>query len=455
MSDKVENKMGIKPIRPLLLGMAWPAIISMTIHALYNIVDSYFVAKVSEDSLTAVSIIQPLQMMIIAIGVGTGVGINSLISRKLGAKNQEDADKTATTGIILSLASWIIFFLIGTFFTGSFVGMYAGKGTYIYSAGTAYLRIICFGALFVLVEMAIEKILQATGNMKAPMVCSLSGAILNLILDPVLIFGLLGAPKLGVVGAAVATVIGQVFSFIVAVYILLGGSNRGRHLVNIRFVGFRPELLIIKEIYRVGLPAIVMQSIVSVMSLLYNMILVSYSTTAVAVLGVYFKLQGFIFLPVFGLNQGALPIIGYNFGAKNAARIKQTRIESIKFALVFMAIGLVLFQLFPTNLLMIFNASEEMLRFGVPALRIISLNFIPAAFGIMNGTVFQATGHGTYSLISSFIRQILGIVPFAYLLAMIGGVTLSWFSFLIGEILGLIYSFYILNKLYREEIDKL
>lgn len=455
MNEKMENKMGITPIRPLLLGMAWPAIISMTIHALYNIVDSYFVAKLSEDALTAVSVIQPLQMMIIAIGVGTGVGINSLISRKLGAKNQEDADKAATTGVVLSILSWSIFFFIGTFFTGSFVGMYAEKGTYIYQAATDYLRIICFGALFVLVEMTIEKILQATGNMKAPMVCSLSGAIINLILDPILIFGLLGAPALGVIGAAAATVIGQVFSFIIALYILIGGDNKDKHLVSIRFSGYRPDIGIIKEIYRVGFPAIVMQSIVSVMNLLYNMILVCYSTTAVAVLGVYFKLQGFIFLPVFGLNQGALPIIGYNFGARNVERIKQTRVEGIKFALVFMVIGVFLFQLFPADMLRIFNANNEMLRLGVPALRIISLNFIPAAFGIMNGTVFQATGHGTYSLWSSFIRQIIGIVPFAYLLAKIGGVTLSWFSFPIGEVLGLAYSFYVLNRLYKREIDKL
>jgi putative MATE family efflux protein len=291
--------------------------------------------------------------------------------------------------------------------------------------------------------------------MKAPMICSMAGAITNVILDPIMIFGLLGLPKLGVVGAALATVIGQVVGFTIAVIILFGKRNRDKHLVNISFKGFRLEWRIIKEIYQVGLPSIIMQSIASVMNVLYNMILVVYSTTAVAVLGVYFKIQSFVFMPVFGLNQGVLPIIGFNFGARNKERVKEARKEGIRFALIFMVIGLALFQLIPDKLLMIFDASPQMLEYGVPALRIISINFIPAAFGIMNGTVFQATGHGVYSLICSFIRQLIGIVPFAYLLAKIGGVTLSWFSFPIGEVLGLIYSFYMLNKLMKNEIDTL
>ncbi|MBR6472160.1 MAG: MATE family efflux transporter [Firmicutes bacterium] len=450
-----ENKMGVMPIRKLIFSMSMPAIISMTIHALYNIVDSYFVAKISEDALTAVSIIAPLQMMIIAVGVGTGVGINSLISRRLGAKRQEDADKTATTGLVLGVFNWMLFFLIGILVPGLFVGAYAAEGTYIHTAAIQYLEIVCCGSLFIFVQMIIEKILQATGNMKAPMFCSLAGAVVNLILDPIMIFGLLGFPKLGVVGAAVATVIGQVVSFICGMTILFGGAKKGRHLVNISFKGFRLEWRIIKEIYQVGLPSIVMQSIASVMNLLYNMILVSYSTTAVAVLGVYFKIQSFVFMPVFGLNQGVLPIIGYNFGARNRERVKEARREGIRFALFFMVIGLLLFQLFPDKLLGIFDASPKMLEYGIPALRIISINFIPAAFGIMNGTTFQATGHGVYSLVCSFIRQLIGIVPFAFLLARIGGVTLSWFSFPIGEVLGLIYSFAMLHRLYKYEVDVL
>ena len=447
-----ENKMGYMPIRPLMISMSLPAIISMTINALYNIVDSYFVARISEDALTAVSIIMPLQLMIIAVGVGTGVGINSLISRRLGARRQEDADKAATTGIILGVCNWLVFMLVGLILPGAFVSAYAKPGTYIYEAATQYLMIVFCGSFFIFVQVNMEKILQATGNMKAPMICSMSGAITNVILDPIMIFGLLGFPKLGVVGAAIATVIGQVVGFTIGVCILFGGKN---HLVNIRFKGFRPEKRIIKEIYQVALPSIIMQSIASVMNVLYNMILVAYSTTAVAVLGVYFKIQSFVFMPVFGLNQGVLPIIGFNYGARNKERVKEARKEGIRLALFFMVIGLILFQTIPDKLLLIFDASPKMLEYGVPALRIISLNFIPAAFGIMNGTVFQATGHGVYSLICSFIRQLVGIVPFAYLLAKIGGVTLSWFSFPIGEVLGLIYSFAMLNKLMKTEIDTL
>ena len=414
--------------------------------------DSYFVARISEDALTAVSIIMPLQMMIIAVGVGTGVGINSLISRRLGARRQEDADKAATTGILLGVCNWLVFMLVGLLLPGAFVSAYAKPGTYIYEAATQYLMIVFCGSFFIFVQVNLEKILQATGNMKAPMICSMSGAITNVILDPIMIFGLLGFPKLGVVGAAIATVIGQVVGFTIGVCILFGGKN---HLVNIRFKGFRPEKRIIKEIYQVALPSIIMQSIASVMNVLYNMILVAYSTTAVAVLGVYFKIQSFVFMPVFGLNQGVLPIIGFNYGARNKERVKEARKEGIRLALFFMVIGLILFQTIPDKLLLIFDASPKMLEYGVPALRIISLNFIPAAFGIMNGTVFQATGHGVYSLICSFIRQLVGIVPFAYLLAKIGGVTLSWFSFPIGEVLGLIYSFAMLNKLMKNEIDAL
>ena len=325
-----ENKMGYMPIRPLMISMSLPAIISMTINALYNIVDSYFVARISEDALTAVSIIMPLQMMIIAVGVGTGVGINSLISRRLGARRQEDADKAATTGILLGVCNWLVFMLVGLLLPGAFVSAYAKPGTYIYEAATQYLMIVFCGSFFIFVQVNLEKILQATGNMKAPMICSMSGAITNVILDPIMIFGLLGFPKLGVVGAAIATVIGQVVGFTIGICILFGGKN---HLVNIRFKGFRPEKRIIKEIYQVALPSIIMQSIASVMNVLYNMILVAYSTTAMAVLGVYFKIQSFVFMPVFGLNQGVLPIIGFNYGARNKERVKEARKEGIRLAL--------------------------------------------------------------------------------------------------------------------------
>lgn len=451
-SNKIHmNKMGEMPIRKLLFNMAWPAILSMTINALYNVVDSIFVAQLSEDALTAVSIINPIQMLIISLSVGSGVGINSLIARKLGAQRQEEADKAASTGIRIGLLNYLFFFILAIFFARTFVSSYAQKGTYIFDGAHTYMMIICIGSLFLNIEVVIEKILQATGNMVAPMVCSLTGAIINVVLDPIMIFGLLGFPRLEVAGAALATVTGQLCSMIVGVIILL----KGDHLVNIKIKGFTIDWKIVEDIYKVGLPSIVMQSIGSVMIILYNMILVAYSTTAVAVLGVYFKIQSFVFMPVFGLNQGAMPIMGYNYGAKDRSRLMETFREALKVAVVVMALGVVLFQMFPKELLLMFDAKEEMLRIGVPALRIISICFIPAAFGIICSTIFQATGHGVYSLWASLIRQIIGILPIAYVLIRAYGVTISWAAFPLAEVLGFTYSAIMLRYLYKNDISKL
>lgn len=433
-----ENKMGTMPVRKLLMSMAWPAILSMTINAMYNVVDSIFVSRIGEDALTAVSLVNPIQMMIIAISVGSGVGINSLIARRLGAKNQEAADKAASTSIRIGLFNYLIFFVIGVFFAKPFISGYAEEGTFIFESACQYLQIVCIGSLFLNIQVVLEKVLQSTGNMVAPMKCSLTGAIVNVILDPILIFGLFGMPQMGVAGAALATIIGQMCGMIMGVSIVL----RGEHLVNIKIRGFKMDWKIVADIYKVGLPSIVMQSIASVMIIFYNMILVAYSTTAVAVLGVYFRIQSFVFMPVFGLNQGAMPILGYNYGAKNKDRLMKTYKEAFKVALIVMAAGTLLFQAIPAQLLLIFDASEEMLRIGVPALRLISLCFIPAAFGIITGTLFQGTGHGVLSLYASVIRQLVGILPLAYLLIKIGGVTLSWLAFPLAEILGLIYSCY-------------
>ena len=430
-----ENKMGTMPVRKLLMSMAWPAILSMTINAMYNVVDSIFVSRIGEDALTAVSLVNPIQMMIIAISVGSGVGINSLIARRLGAKNQEAADKAASTSIRIGLFNYLIFFVIGVFFAKPFISGYAEEGTFIFESACQYLQIVCIGSLFLNIQVVLEKVLQSTGNMVAPMKCSLTGAIVNVILDPILIFGLFGMPQMGVAGAALATIIGQMCGMIMGVSIVL----RGEHLVNIKIRGFKMDWKIVADIYKVGLPSIVMQSIASVMIIFYNMILVAYSTTAVAVLGVYFRIQSFVFMPVFGLNQGAMPILGYNYGAKNKDRLMKTYKEAFKVALIVMAAGTLLFQAIPAQLLLIFDASEEMLRIGVPALRLISLCFIPAAFGIITGTLFQGTGHGVLSLYASVIRQLVGILPLAYLLIKIGGVTLSWLAFPLAEILGLIY----------------
>ena len=445
------NKMGTMPIDKLLFSMAWPAILSMTINSLYNIVDSIFVAKVSEDALTAVSIVTPVQMLIIALSVGSGVGINSLIARRLGAGRQKEADKAASTGIFIGLLNYLVFLCIGLFFTKVFVAGYAEPGTYIYQAGCQYLSIVCIGSIFINIQVVIEKILQSTGNMVGPMACSLTGAIVNIALDPVLIFGWFGLPAMGVVGAAVATVIGQLAGLLVGLTILI----RGEHLVNIELRGFKIDWKIVKDIYKVGLPSIVMQSIASVMTIGYNAILVAYSTTAVAVLGVYFKIQSFVFMPVFGLTQGAMPIMGYNFGARDRKRLMETYKEAMKFAVVVMALGMLLFQFAPNHLLGMFDASAEMLEIGVPALRTISFCFLPAAYGIVTGTLFQATGHGVYSLIVSVIRQLCGILPLAYILIRIGGVALSWMSFPLAELLGVAYSVFMLVSLYKREIKTL
>lgn len=452
MEEKAHvNKMGVMPVKKLLIEMAWPAVLSMTINALYNIVDSIFVAKISEDALTAVSIVNPIQMLIIALSVGSGVGINSLIARKLGAKKQEEADQAASTGLRIGLLNYVVFLIIGVCLTGIFVSGYAEKGTYIYEEAVKYMAIVCIGSFFLNMQVVLEKILQATGNMIGPMACSLTGAVVNIILDPILIFGLLGAPKLGVAGAAIATVIGQVCGMTMGAFI----TFKGDHLVKLTVKGFKIDWKIVADIYKVGLPSIVMQSIASVMIIFYNKILVDFSTTAVAVLGVYFKIQSFVFMPVFGLNQGAMPIMGYNYGAKDKSRLMQAYKEALKIAVIVMALGVVLFQLFPKELLLMFEASDEMFRIGVPALRIISICFLPAAFGIITGTLFQGTGHGMYSLCGSVIRQLAGILPLAYILIRIGGVTLSWASFPLAEILGVTYSAIMLRHLYKKEIENM
>lgn len=446
-----ENKMGTVPVKKLLLSMAWPAILSMTINALYNIVDSIFVAKVSEDAFTAVSIVNPIQMLIIALAVGSGVGVNSLIARMLGAKKQEMADKAASTSIFIGLFNYLIFFLIGVVVTVPFVSSYAEKGTEIFDAAVTYMRIVCIGSFFVHLQIQLEKVLQSTGNMVAPMVCSLTGAAVNIVFDPILIFGLLGFPEMGVAGAAIATVFGQFCSLIVGIVLMV----KGDHLVNMQLRGFKLDWHIVSEIYKVGFPSIIMQAIGSFMLIFYNMILVAYSTTAVAVLGIYFKIQSFVFMPVMGLNQGAMPIMGYNFGAKNKARLMETYKFGLCIALVVMTLGFVLFQVAPTMLLEIFDASEEMLEMGVPALRIISFCFIPAAFGILTSTIFQATGHGVLSLFASLLRQMFGILPLAWILIRIGGVTLSWASFPLAEMMGLTYAALVLRWLYKKEIKDL
>lgn len=443
------NKMGTMPIGSLLLSMAWPPTLSMSINALYNIVDSVFVAMLSEGALTAVSLVMPLQMLMVALGVGTGVGVNSLIARRLGEQRVNEASLAASIGIRLSFVNYFVVALIGIFLSSTFIGAFTSDESVFFDA-TTYLKIITIGSFFFMLQLSMEKIIQSTGQMVLSMIVTITGALVNLILDPILIFGLVGAPKLGIAGAAIATVIGQAASASVALFICLKKISS----IHIKLLGFNLDRKTISDIYNVGLPSMVMMSINSIMVLGYNAILAAHAT-AIAVLGIYFKLQSIILMPVFGVNQAAMPILGYNFGARNKARFMETYRKALGASVVIMIIGMAAFQIFPRELLMIFSASDNMYKIGIPALRIISLCFIPAAFGIMRSTVFQATGNGIYSLIASVVRQLIGILPIAYILMQIDGVTLSWYSFPIAEIIGFVLSTILFRKLYNTKISQL
>lgn len=443
------NKMGTMPIGSLLLSMAWPPTLSMSINALYNVVDSVFVAMLSERALTAVSLVMPIQMLMVAIGVGTGVGVNSLIARRLGEQRVDEASLAASVGIRLAFVNYFVMALIGIFFSSAFVGSFT-KDANVFSDATIYLRIITIGSFFFMLQLAMEKIIQSTGQMVLSMIVTIVGALVNLVLDPILIFGLLGAPKMGIAGAAVATIIGQAASSCVALFICLKKISS----IHIRIFGFRSDKKTIKDIYNVGLPSMVMMSINSIMVLGYNAILAAHAT-AIAVLGIYFKLQSIILMPVFGVNQAAMPILGYNFGARKKDRFMETYRKALGISVIIMIIGMALFQIFPRELLMIFSASDNMFNIGIPALRIISLCFVPAAFGIIRSTVFQATGNGIYSLIASVVRQLVGILPIAYILMQIGGVTMSWYAFPIAEIMGFVLSSILFRKLQNTKINQL
>jgi len=442
-----ENKMGTMPVGKLIATMSWPAVLSMMIQALYNVVDSIFVAHLSEKALTAVTLVYPAQIIIIAVGVGTGIGINSLIARRLGEKRFEEASAAAGNGFRLAIYSWLVFLLFGIFFSKMFISAFSSDG-YILQNGTYYLRIVMIFSVFGLMQMVTEKILQSTGNMIMPMISSLTGAVINIILDPILIFGLLGAPKLGVAGAAIATVTGQMVASFAVMMILF----RGNHPVKVRIKGFRHDRQILREIYAVGLPAILMQSIMSLMLFGVNMILAGFSSAAVAVNGAYGRLQSFIFMPVIGINQGTTPIIGYNYGARNRIRLMKTYRLALLTALCIMAAGFFVFQMFPDMLLRMFDAKGAMYEIGIPALRIVSICFLPAAFGIITSGFFQATGHGFTSLVASLIRQLIGVLPLAFILARSGGVMAVWWAFPLAEIMGVAYLGSMLRHTYKREI---
>ena len=451
MSEVRENKMGTLPVKRLIVGMSLPMMVSMLVQALYNIVDSMFVSRISPDALTAVTLAFPLQMLIISVGSGTGVGVNAILSRALGERNQERANAAAANGLLLSFISFLAFTLIGFFVAGPFIRSQSDSKI-ITDYGTTYLSICCVLSLGVFIQMMAERLLQSTGRTLLSMISQITGAVINIIFDPILIFGLAGFPELGVAGAAYATVLGQFIAGILGL-ILNIKFNKEIHF-SLKTI-LHPSGLIIGRIYAIGVPSILMMAIGSVMSYSMNMILGVFSSIAVAVFGAYFKLQSFIFMPVFGLNNGLIPVIAYNYGAKNKDRINEAIRFAMILALCIMLFGTMIFNLIPAQLLGIFKANEEMLSIGIPALRIISLSFPVAALCIVMGSTFQAFGKSTYSLVVSVGRQLVALVPAAKLLALTGIVTNVWWAFPIAELMSLTISVLFFIRLKTRIIDKL
>ena len=439
--------MGVMPVNRLLISMALPMVISMLVQALYNIVDSIFVARLSEDALTAVSMAFPMQNLMISVAVGLGVGINAFLSRSLGQKDFVLVNKTAVNGIFLEAVGYILFLIISFTAVRPFYVMQAGEGE-ITEMGIEYLTIATAASFGMFAQIGFERILQSTGRTLYTMITQTTGAVINIILDPILIFGLLGAPKMGIAGAAVATVTGQIIAGIMAIII----NHRKNHEVKLNFRGFRPEGRIIKNILSVGVPSIIMASVGSVMTFGMNKILIGFTSTAVAVFGVYFKLQSFVFMPVFGLNNGMVPIVSYNYGAKKKDRMMKTIKLSMVYAVGIMLLGLIVIQLFPDVMLKMFDASDNMLAIGVPALRIISTSFMFAGVGIVMSSVFQALGHGMSSMLVSITRQIVVLLPAAYLLSLTGSVNMIWLSFPIAEVASLAATMLFFANVYKKTI---
>ena len=444
-----ENKMGTMPIGKLVFNMSLPMMVSMMVQALYNIVDSIFVAKLSENALTAVSLAFPLQTLLIAVATGTGVGMNALLSKSLGEKDFKKANKTATNAAFIYAVSYIIFLILGFTVVKPFYRSQVGSAdAEIMTMGVDYLSTVMIFSFGIFTQVFFERLLTSTGRTIFSMTSQLSGAVTNIILDPILIFGMFGAPKMGVTGAAVATVIGQCVAGLVA-----GTCNhKFNHEVRFQFKGFKPDFKIIGTIYAVGIPSIIMQSIGSVMTYCMNRILIEFSSTATAVFGVYFKLQSFFFMPVFGLNNGITPIIAYNYGARQRKRMVKTIKVSLVTAFCLTFIGFVLFESIPQALLGLFNDSDDMLKIGVPALRTIGVHYLIAWFCIIAGTVFQALGKAVFSMVVSIMRQLVVLVPAAYLLAKFGGLHMVWWSFPIAEVMSFIVSLTFLIKIWNDII---
>lgn len=420
------EKMGTMPVGKLLASMSLPAMLSMLVQSLYNIVDSYFVSKLGKEAFEAVSIAYPMQILVLAFAVGVGIGTNSLVARKLGEGKLDEATVTARTGLFLAIVNAVVFVIIGLLFSGTFISMFSDNAEVI-SLGTTYLTIVTACSAGMFIEILCSKTLQATGNMTIPMISQLIGAGLNIILNPIMIFGLFGFPELGIAGSAVATVIGQLSAMTYVIIML----NVKKHDIHLTLRGLKIKKANVIAIYKVGAPTIVMNSIASFTTTSLNMILMSFSEGAISILGIYFKLQSFVFMPVFGLTQGAMPIMGYNFGASKKKRFYRAFYLSISVAVFLTTTGFLIFQIFPENLLSVFGQNSAM---GIHALRVISICFIPAAFGIMVSTMFQSIGHGFKSLIMTLLRQLVLILPCAFIFGRLFGLDAVWFCYPVAEV---------------------
>ena len=445
-----ENKMGVMPIPKLLITMSLPMIASMLVQALYNIVDSMFVAQMNENALTAVSLAFPIQNLMIAVAAGTGVGINALLSRSLGEKQFDTANNIARNGILLGVLSSLVFAIAGIFGSRLFFEIQTDDAQII-EYGTQYMSVITIASIGVFLQVTFERLMQSTGKTIFNMITQGLGAIINIILDPILIFGWFGLPAMGVTGAAVATVIGQIIAAMLGIFF----NWKYNKEINVSFKGFRPCRKTIGNIYKIGVPSIIMQSIGSLTTFGMNNILLMFSSTAATVFGVYFKLQSFIFMPVFGLTNGMIPIVAYNYGARNKKRIYQTFKLSVIMSVSIMAVGVVIFQTIPATLLGLFEASDHMLAIGVPALRAISLSFVFAGFCIICSAIFQALGNGVYSMLMSFARQIIVILPVAFIFAKLIGLDAVWYSYPIAEIVAVVMSIFMLKQIIDKKVKHL
>ncbi|MDO5377479.1 MAG: MATE family efflux transporter [Clostridia bacterium] len=431
-----ENKMGVMPVGKLLVNMSLPMMISMLVQALYNVVDSMFVSRISENALTALSMAFPIQNLMIAVAAGLGVGLNAVLSRALGAKDGQGVGRAAVGGALLLTVCAAAFMVGGVTVVGPFFRAQTDIAD-IVESGIVYTRIVMVGCFGMFMQFLFERLLQSTGRTVHTMISQAVGALINIVLDPILIFGLLGMPKMGVAGAALATVIGQWIA--AALGLLLNLRDNPEVIGEIQ--GFKPHGATIRRILAIGIPSVIMQSIGSVMTFLMNQILIAFSSTAVAVFGVYFKLQSFIFMPVFGLNNGTVPIVAFNYGARKRERMTKAIKYSVATAMTIMVLGTLLFHAVPDKLLMIFDASDEMLRIGKPALRIVSVSFPIAGFCIGCSTVFQALGFSVYSMITSLVRQLFVLIPVAFAIGRLtGDVTMVWWAFVVAELFSLVLS---------------